>query len=145
MKTKKVDEKEFKSMPNCTGAFRYMDHYYCFHGHQFSKFDPITGEVHGKYPKETRDYFMRCSHFGKSYKCGKDIRLGILSLKKQNLSLIASLYWCLPQELRPLMTTLRENSAAVCTWMLLHLMTMAVYMLSEVSFLLLFCPDRDFE
>ncbi len=51
MKTKKVDEKEFKSMPNCTGAFRYMDHYYCFHGHQFSKFDPVTGEVHGKYPK----------------------------------------------------------------------------------------------
>uniref|UniRef100_A0A671NEX5 Hemopexin a n=1 Tax=Sinocyclocheilus anshuiensis TaxID=1608454 RepID=A0A671NEX5_9TELE len=65
MKTKKVDEKEFKSMPNCTGAFRYMDHYYCFHGHQFSKFDPVTGEVHGKYPKETRDYFMRCPHFGK--------------------------------------------------------------------------------
>ncbi|XP_016344330.1 hemopexin isoform X1 [Sinocyclocheilus anshuiensis] len=64
MKTKKVDEKEFKSMPNCTGAFRYMDHYYCFHGHQFSKFDPATGEVHGKYPKETRDYFMRCPHFG---------------------------------------------------------------------------------
>ncbi len=39
------------------------------------------------------------------------------------------------------MTTLRENSAAVCTWMLLHLMTMAVYMLSEVSFISLFHPD----
>uniref|UniRef100_A0A8C1M3J4 Hemopexin n=1 Tax=Cyprinus carpio TaxID=7962 RepID=A0A8C1M3J4_CYPCA len=64
MKTKKVDEKEFKSMPNCTGAFRYMEHYYCFHGHQFSKFDPVTGDVQGKYPKETRDYFMRCPHFG---------------------------------------------------------------------------------
>ncbi|XP_056321489.1 hemopexin [Danio aesculapii] len=64
MHTKKVDEKEFKSMPNCTGAFRYMGHYYCFHGHQFSKFDPMTGEVQGKYPKEARDYFMRCPHFG---------------------------------------------------------------------------------
>ncbi|XP_051997769.1 hemopexin-like, partial [Xyrauchen texanus] len=66
MTTKKVDEKEFKGMPNCTGAFHYMKHYYCFHGHKFSKFDPMTGDVHGKYPKETRDYFMRCSHFGKN-------------------------------------------------------------------------------
>ncbi|KAI4872216.1 hypothetical protein NFI96_000667 [Prochilodus magdalenae] len=64
IKSKKVDEKEFKDMPNCTAAFRYMEHYYCLHGHQFSKFDPITGEVHGRYPKEIRDYFMRCSHFG---------------------------------------------------------------------------------
>ncbi|KAI7808569.1 hemopexin precursor [Triplophysa rosa] len=47
--TKKVDEKEFKGIPKCTA---------------FSKFDPNTGEVNGKYPKETRDYFMRCSHFG---------------------------------------------------------------------------------
>uniref|UniRef100_A0AAX7SDC5 Hemopexin n=1 Tax=Astatotilapia calliptera TaxID=8154 RepID=A0AAX7SDC5_ASTCA len=58
-----VEEKEFKSMPNCTSAFRFMEHYYCFHGHMFSKFDPKTGEVHGKYPKEARDYFMRCSKF----------------------------------------------------------------------------------
>lgn len=42
-----------------------MEHYYCFHGHMFSKFDPKTGEVHGKYPKEARDYFMRCSKFSK--------------------------------------------------------------------------------
>ncbi|XP_010901644.4 hemopexin [Esox lucius] len=64
VRTKKVDEKEFKSMPNCTSAFRYAEHYYCFHGHQFSKFDPKTGDVHGRYPKEARDYFMKCSKFG---------------------------------------------------------------------------------
>lgn len=63
MKTKMVDGKEFDSMPNCTSAFRFMEHYYCFHGHMFSKFDPKTGEVHGKYPKEARDYFMRCAKF----------------------------------------------------------------------------------
>ncbi|KAM6934809.1 hemopexin [Xenentodon cancila] len=63
VRTKAVDEKEFKTMPNCTSAFRFMEHYYCFHGHMFSKFDPKTGEVHGKYPKEARDYFMRCSQF----------------------------------------------------------------------------------
>ncbi|KAG7220332.1 hypothetical protein INR49_010168 [Caranx melampygus] len=63
VKTKAVDKKEFESMPNCTSAFRFMEHYYCFHGHLFSKFDPKTGEVHGRYPKEARDYFMRCSKF----------------------------------------------------------------------------------
>ncbi|KAM3607313.1 uncharacterized protein V6R79_005516 [Siganus canaliculatus] len=63
VRTKAVDEKDFQSMPNCTSAFRFMEHYYCFHGHMFSKFDPKTGEVHGKYPKEARDYFMRCSKF----------------------------------------------------------------------------------
>lgn len=63
IRTKAVDKKEFKSMPNCTSAFRFMEHYYCFHGHMFSKFDPKTGEVHGRYPKEARDYFMRCSKF----------------------------------------------------------------------------------
>ncbi|KAM4557771.1 LOW QUALITY PROTEIN: hemopexin [Odontesthes bonariensis] len=61
VKTKAVDEKEFKSMPNCTSAF-YMEHYYSFHGYMFSKFD---GEVHG-IPKEACNYFMRCSKFSKS-------------------------------------------------------------------------------
>nr|ABW07853.1 warm temperature acclimation protein 65 KDa-1 [Ictalurus punctatus] len=62
--TKEVHEKEFKSMPNCSAAFRYAGHYYCFHGHDFSKFDPNTGEVNGKYPKEAREYFMSCPHYG---------------------------------------------------------------------------------
>ncbi|XP_034549283.1 hemopexin [Notolabrus celidotus] len=63
VKTKAVHEKDFISMPNCTSAFRFMENYYCFHGHMFSKFDPKTGFVHAKYPKEARDYFMRCSKF----------------------------------------------------------------------------------
>lgn len=67
VRTKAVDEKEFKGMPNCTSAFRFMEHFYCFHGHMFSKFNPKTGEVYDKYPKEARDYFMRCSKFSKSF------------------------------------------------------------------------------
>ncbi|XP_060784672.1 hemopexin [Neoarius graeffei] len=62
--TKEVHEKEFKSMPNCSAAFRYAGKYYCLHGHDFSKFDPNTGEVHGKYPKEAREYFMSCPSYG---------------------------------------------------------------------------------
>ncbi|XP_033843171.1 hemopexin isoform X2 [Periophthalmus magnuspinnatus] len=64
LKTKVVEKKEFASMPNCTSAFRFMEHYFCFHGHQFSKFDPKTGEVHGKYPKPVHGYFARCAKFG---------------------------------------------------------------------------------
>ncbi|XP_074551380.1 hemopexin [Halichoeres trimaculatus] len=60
IKTKTVNVKEFDSMPNCTSALRFMGQYFCFHGHKFSKFDPKTGAVHGRYPKEARDFFMRC-------------------------------------------------------------------------------------
>uniref|UniRef100_A0A8C5G6T5 Hemopexin n=1 Tax=Gouania willdenowi TaxID=441366 RepID=A0A8C5G6T5_GOUWI len=67
VKTKAVEKKKFESMPNCTSAFRFMEHYYCFHGHMFSKFDPKTGEVHGKQPKDVRDYFMRCSSEGSNH------------------------------------------------------------------------------
>ncbi|KAK7938791.1 hypothetical protein WMY93_002117 [Mugilogobius chulae] len=63
VKTKAVDKKEFDSMPNCTSAFRFMEHYFCFHGQQFSKFDPKTGEVHGKYPKPVQGYFMKCAKY----------------------------------------------------------------------------------
>lgn len=72
--TKEVHEKEFKSMPNCSAAFRYAGKYYCLHGHDFSKFDPNTGEVHGKYPKEAREYFMSCPSYGK-WKKSEDERV----------------------------------------------------------------------
>ncbi|KAM9486808.1 hemopexin [Clarias gariepinus] len=62
--SKEVHHKEFQSMPNCSAAFHYTGHYYCLHGHHFSKFNPNTGEVHGRYPKEARDYFMSCPHYG---------------------------------------------------------------------------------
>ncbi|KAJ0070427.1 hypothetical protein NL108_010512 [Boleophthalmus pectinirostris] len=65
LKTKAVEKKEFDSMPNCTSAFRFMEHYFCFHGHQYSRFDPKTGEVPaGKYPKAVHGYFVRCAKFG---------------------------------------------------------------------------------
>ncbi|KAF3694598.1 Hemopexin [Channa argus] len=58
VRTKAVERKEFTSMPNCTSVFRNKEQYLCFYGRMFSKFDPKTGEVYGKYPKE---YFMKCS------------------------------------------------------------------------------------
>lgn len=60
-----MHEQVFVDIPYCTSAFRFMEHYYCFHGHMFSKFDPKHGETYSKYPKEARDYFMRCAKFSK--------------------------------------------------------------------------------
>uniref|UniRef100_A0A8C9T9U7 Hemopexin n=1 Tax=Scleropages formosus TaxID=113540 RepID=A0A8C9T9U7_SCLFO len=65
IKDKKVDESKWAHLPNCTSAFRWLEHYYCFHGNTFTKFHPVTGTVTGKYPKDARDYFMRCHKFGK--------------------------------------------------------------------------------
>ncbi|XP_062312189.1 hemopexin-like [Osmerus eperlanus] len=63
--TKKVKTSQWTHFPNCTSALRWLDHYYCFHGHQFTKFHPVTGSVTGTYPKDARDFFMKCPNFGR--------------------------------------------------------------------------------
>ncbi|XP_058235792.1 hemopexin isoform X1 [Hemibagrus wyckioides] len=60
IKTKTVKKKTWDHLPVCTSAFRWVEHYYCFHGHNFTRFHPVSGEVEGNYPKEARRYFMRC-------------------------------------------------------------------------------------
>ncbi|XP_017288315.2 hemopexin [Kryptolebias marmoratus] len=62
--TKTVKTKAWSHLPSCTSIFRWLEHYYCFHGHNFTRFHPVTGEVVGEYPKDTRNYFMRCPNFG---------------------------------------------------------------------------------
>uniref|UniRef100_A0A673BQ74 Hemopexin n=1 Tax=Sphaeramia orbicularis TaxID=375764 RepID=A0A673BQ74_9TELE len=56
--------KTWPNLPVCTSVLRWLEHYYCFHGHNFTRFHPITGEVNGPYPKDARHYFMRCADFG---------------------------------------------------------------------------------
>ncbi|XP_071380663.1 hemopexin [Centroberyx affinis] len=62
--TKTVKTKTWSHLPNCTSAFRWLEHYYCFHGHNFTKFHPVSGVVEGVYPKDARNYFMSCAGFG---------------------------------------------------------------------------------
>ncbi|MFT7799497.1 hemopexin-like [Arapaima gigas] len=64
IKTKTVKHKVWSHLPKCTSAFRWLERHYCFHGNQFTKFHPVTGEVVGDYPKDARSYFMRCPGFG---------------------------------------------------------------------------------
>ncbi|XP_042369124.1 hemopexin [Plectropomus leopardus] len=62
--TKTVKVKTWSDLPVCTSAFRWLEHYYCFHGHNFTRFNPVSGEVSGPYPKDARNYFMKCPNFG---------------------------------------------------------------------------------
>ncbi|XP_036947676.1 hemopexin [Acanthopagrus latus] len=62
--TKAVKTKQWSHLPVCTAAFRWLEQYYCFHGNNFTRFHPVSGEVNGTYPKDARNYFMRCPNFG---------------------------------------------------------------------------------
>ncbi|KAM4560500.1 hemopexin [Odontesthes bonariensis] len=81
--TKTVKTKTWSHLPACTSVFRWLEHYYCFHGHNFTRFNPISGEVTGTYPKDARSYFMRCPNFGhggngNSRKCS-DVKLDAIT------------------------------------------------------------------
>nr|AFE88226.1 warm-temperature-acclimation-related 65-kDa protein [Oplegnathus fasciatus]AFE88228.1 warm-temperature-acclimation-related 65-kDa protein [Oplegnathus fasciatus] len=62
--TKTVKTKTWSHLPACTSVLHWQEHYYCFHGHNFTKFNPVSGEVSGTYPKDARNYFMKCPNFG---------------------------------------------------------------------------------
>jgi len=62
--SKTMKTSHWSHLPNCTSVLRWQSHYYCFHGHQFTKFHPVTGSVAGTYPRDARGYFMKCSNFG---------------------------------------------------------------------------------
>ncbi|XP_061760639.1 hemopexin [Nerophis ophidion] len=62
--TKTVKTKTWSHLPTCTSALRWLEHYYCFHGHNFTRFHPLSGQVNGSYPKDARHYFMTCANFG---------------------------------------------------------------------------------
>uniref|UniRef100_A0A4W3GIY9 Hemopexin-like n=1 Tax=Callorhinchus milii TaxID=7868 RepID=A0A4W3GIY9_CALMI len=60
-----VKEKHWPALGRCTAAMRWLEKYYCFQGVRFTHFNPISGSVPTGYPKEARNYFMRCAGFGK--------------------------------------------------------------------------------
>uniref|UniRef100_A0A3B4Z896 Hemopexin n=1 Tax=Stegastes partitus TaxID=144197 RepID=A0A3B4Z896_9TELE len=62
--TKTVKTKTWSHLPPCTSVVQWLEHYYCFHGHNFTRFHPVTGEVDPGYPKDARHYFMKCPNFG---------------------------------------------------------------------------------
>nr|QBF53714.1 hemopexin [Champsocephalus gunnari] len=63
--TMTVKIKTWSHLPVCTSALRWLEHYYCFHGNNFTRFHPVLGQVSGGvYPKDARNYFMKCPNYG---------------------------------------------------------------------------------
>ncbi|XP_037097866.1 hemopexin [Syngnathus acus] len=84
--TKAVKTKTWSNLPVCTSALRWLEHYYCFHGHNFTRFHPVSGEVNGTYPKDARDYFTDCPNFGHggNYKIPKCSEVKIDAITSDN-------------------------------------------------------------
>uniref|UniRef100_A0A8D2AD74 Hemopexin n=1 Tax=Sus scrofa TaxID=9823 RepID=A0A8D2AD74_PIG len=66
--TKTTKERLWPAVGNCSSAMRWISRYYCFRGNQFLRFDPVTGHVDPKYPRDVRDYFMSCPGRGHAHR-----------------------------------------------------------------------------
>ncbi|XP_039599952.1 hemopexin-like [Polypterus senegalus] len=58
--TKAVKKRDWPNVGNCTSALRWLERYYCFHGFNFYRFHPVTGQSNFSEPLDSRDYFMKC-------------------------------------------------------------------------------------
>ncbi|XP_041115898.1 hemopexin-like [Polyodon spathula] len=65
--THSVKEKDWPEVMNCTSAYRWLERYFCFWGTKFQRFHPVIGHVSEGYPKDVRDYFMKCPGRDGSY------------------------------------------------------------------------------
>uniref|UniRef100_A0A8C6XAL6 Hemopexin n=1 Tax=Naja naja TaxID=35670 RepID=A0A8C6XAL6_NAJNA len=79
LRTKAVKQRSWPAVSNCTAAVRWLERYYCFQGIRFLRFDPLRGDVPPTYPRDARDYFMRCPGRGHGRESQKNATLrGIL-------------------------------------------------------------------
>uniref|UniRef100_UPI00398F2155 hemopexin-like n=1 Tax=Pristiophorus japonicus TaxID=55135 RepID=UPI00398F2155 len=67
LSTNAVKEKKWPELHHCTASNRWLEKYYCFQGTNFTRFNPITGHVPDGYPKDARNYFMRCEGRGEQF------------------------------------------------------------------------------
>lgn len=63
------------SVQNCTAAVRWLEKHYCFQGVNFTRFNPVTGDVHRGYPLDSRDYFISCPGRGHGHETRKNATL----------------------------------------------------------------------
>lgn len=63
------------ALGTCTAAVRWLERYYCFNGINFTRFDPVSGQVLSPRPLDTRDYFVRCPGRGHGHAARQDATL----------------------------------------------------------------------
>ncbi|XP_066444657.1 hemopexin-like [Eleutherodactylus coqui] len=62
-----VKQRQWAGLGTCTAAARWKERYYCFNGNNFTRFDPVTGQVLSPQPLDIRDYFVRCPGRGHAH------------------------------------------------------------------------------
>ncbi|XP_069496621.1 hemopexin [Ambystoma mexicanum] len=76
-----VKERQWPLVQNCTAAVRWLGKHYCFQDTMFTRFNPVTGEVHPGYPLDTRDYFISCPGRGHGHETRRNATL--MSIKNR--------------------------------------------------------------
>ncbi|XP_075707384.1 hemopexin [Rhinoderma darwinii] len=70
-----VKQRRWATLGTCSAAVRWLERYYCFNGINFTRFDPVTGQVLSPRPLDTRDYFVRCPGRGHGHAARKNATL----------------------------------------------------------------------
>ncbi|XP_062983399.1 hemopexin [Elgaria multicarinata webbii] len=73
-----VKQRSWPAVSHCSAAVRWLERYYCFQGIRFLRFNPVTGEVPPSYPRDARDYFMRCPGRGHGHETRSNATLRAL-------------------------------------------------------------------
>ncbi|CAN2391428.1 heme transporter activity, partial [Pristimantis euphronides] len=81
-----VKQRRWATLGNCTAAIRWLGRYYCFSGTNFTRFDPVTGQVLSPKPLDTRDYFVRCPGRGHGHAARQNATLMALKDRCSNQS-----------------------------------------------------------
>ncbi|OCT96314.1 hemopexin isoform X2 [Xenopus laevis] len=76
-----VKQRQWAALGNCTAALRWLERYYCFNGINFTRFDPVSGEVLSARPLDARDYFVTCPGRGHGHNVRKNATL--MAIKDQ--------------------------------------------------------------
>ncbi|KAM4795407.1 hemopexin [Rhinophrynus dorsalis] len=76
-----VKQRQWAALGQCTAVVRWMEKYYCFNGINFTRFDPVSGEVLSPKPLDTRDYFISCPGRGHAHEARKNSTL--MSIKNR--------------------------------------------------------------
>ncbi|KAM6447797.1 hemopexin isoform 2-T2 [Liasis olivaceus] len=75
LRTKALKQRAWPAVSWCSAAVRWLERYYCFQGIRFLRFDPLRGDVAAHYPRDARDYFMRCPGRGHGKETRKNATL----------------------------------------------------------------------
>ncbi|XP_044881506.1 hemopexin-like [Mauremys mutica] len=67
-----LKRRSWPGVTHCSAAGRWLGRYYCFQRVRFLRFQPATGQVPPGYPRDARDYFLRCPGRGHGHEARRN-------------------------------------------------------------------------